>query len=345
MTGMVCPSGIGVTTPVAPIVGTTDPMTSRVTSVVLGEKQEKFSEECHAISADESDPSTVVAVQARTFGDYICKNHVLNGMVNSLYGEYCKIPIAKKLWKALHKKYKIEDAGTKKFVVSRFLDFKMVDSRPVIAQVEEFQLLLHEIEAEGMNISVAFQVATAIEKLPPGWSDCKNRLKNKRKEMNMEDLSLHMRIEEDNVNKSGKLPRVPKANVVETSKPKFDGKRKRDHQAKASSHKTKDYRKRPDKDKDKDKGKGKLAKQAHLTEQEGEEDDEILVVVVSQVNLVANTKDWNVDTGATAHICTNKNLFASYENKNDGEKIYMANSDTATVEGMGKVILKFTSRK
>jgi len=40
------------------------------------------------------------------------------------------------------KKYKPKDIGIKKFIVGKFLDFKMVDSRTVMSQVQEFQLLL-----------------------------------------------------------------------------------------------------------------------------------------------------------------------------------------------------------
>ncbi|GJW13386.1 zinc finger, CCHC-type containing protein [Tanacetum coccineum] len=60
---------------------------------------------------------------------------------------------AKELWESLERKYKTEDAGTKKFVVARFLDYKMVDSKNVISQV-----LLHDIHAEGMTLSETFQV-------------------------------------------------------------------------------------------------------------------------------------------------------------------------------------------
>ncbi|XXG88059.1 hypothetical protein AAC387_Pa12g0324 [Persea americana] len=44
---------------------------------------------------------------------------------------------AKELWDSLDKKYKTEDAKIKKFVVGRFLDYKMVDSKAVINQVQE----------------------------------------------------------------------------------------------------------------------------------------------------------------------------------------------------------------
>ncbi|GJT35253.1 hypothetical protein Tco_0658966 [Tanacetum coccineum] len=48
-----------------------------------------------------------------------------------LYNVYCKTTTAKELWESLERKYKTEDVGTKKFVVARFLDYKMVDSKNV----------------------------------------------------------------------------------------------------------------------------------------------------------------------------------------------------------------------
>ncbi|GMY25995.1 Retrovirus-related Pol polyprotein from transposon TNT 1-94 [Fagus crenata] len=95
-------------------------------------------------------------------------------------------------------KYKTEDVGTKKFIVGGFLDYKMLDSKTVISQVQELQLILHEIHAEGMTLSESFQVATIIKKLSSSWKEFKNYLKHKRKEMKLEDLIVRLRIEEDN---------------------------------------------------------------------------------------------------------------------------------------------------
>ncbi|KAK3016307.1 hypothetical protein RJ639_007627 [Escallonia herrerae] len=125
---------------------------------------------------------------------------------------------AKALCESLERKYKTEDADSKKFVVSKFLDFKMVDSKTVISQVQEFQLILHDIHAEGMVLGESFQVAALIEKLPPTWKDFKNYLKHKRKEMKLEDLIVRLRIEEDNrqfEKKAGNYHQEAKANVVE----------------------------------------------------------------------------------------------------------------------------------
>ena len=69
-----------------------------------------------------------------------------------------------------------------------FLDYEMVDSRTVVSQVQELQVILHEIHAERMILSETFQVATIIEKLPPTWKDFKNYLKHKIKEMNIENI-------------------------------------------------------------------------------------------------------------------------------------------------------------
>ncbi|XP_028122462.1 uncharacterized protein LOC114319632 [Camellia sinensis] len=86
---------------------------------------------------------------------------------------------AKELLDALDKKYKIEDAVAKKFVVGWFLDFKMVDSKTIISQAQDFQLILHKIHAEGMLLSESFQAATLIEKLPLDWKNFKNYLKHR----------------------------------------------------------------------------------------------------------------------------------------------------------------------
>ncbi|KAK3032545.1 hypothetical protein RJ639_036784 [Escallonia herrerae] len=112
----------------------------------------------------------------------------------------------------------MEDVGSKKFVVDKFLDFKMVDSKTVICQVQEFQLILHDIHTEGMVFGESFQVAALIEKLSPIWKDFKNYLKHKRKEMKLEDLIVRLRIEEDNrqfEKKAGSYHQEAKANVVE----------------------------------------------------------------------------------------------------------------------------------
>ncbi|XP_047257117.1 uncharacterized protein LOC124889441 [Capsicum annuum] len=74
----------------------------------------------------------------------------------------------------------------------------MIDSKSVVSQVQELQVIIHDLLAEGLTVNDAFQVAAIVEKLPPLWKDFKNYLKHKCKEMTVEDLIARLRIEEDN---------------------------------------------------------------------------------------------------------------------------------------------------
>nr|GEW57822.1 hypothetical protein [Tanacetum cinerariifolium] len=65
----------------------------------------------------EGQPSNAQAVHAvETWKnlDFLCHNYVLNGLVDDLCNVYCKTMTAKELWESLERKYKTEDAGTKK---------------------------------------------------------------------------------------------------------------------------------------------------------------------------------------------------------------------------------------
>ncbi|KAF5931719.1 hypothetical protein HYC85_027890 [Camellia sinensis] len=105
-------------------------------------------EDAPILKEDKTDRQVVAAVDAWKHADFLCRNYVLNRLDNKLYNVYSPIKTAKKLWESLEKKYKTEDAGSKKFVVGRFLDFVIVDSKTVISQAQDFQLILHDIHAE-----------------------------------------------------------------------------------------------------------------------------------------------------------------------------------------------------
>lgn len=69
--------------------------------------------------------------------DFLCKNYIPNELDNTLYNVYCIVKTTKELWEFLEKKYKTEDVGTKNFIVDRFLDFKIIDSKIMMEQVQE----------------------------------------------------------------------------------------------------------------------------------------------------------------------------------------------------------------
>ncbi|GJS28562.1 hypothetical protein Tco_0489182 [Tanacetum coccineum] len=72
---------------------------------------------------------------------------------------------SKELWDSLEAKYMVEDASSKKFLVSNFTNYKMTDSRPVLEQYNELL-------------------------------DFKHTLKHKKEELTLVELGSHLRIEE-----------------------------------------------------------------------------------------------------------------------------------------------------
>ena len=62
--------------------------------------------------------------------------------------------------------------------------------------------------------------------------------------------------------------------------------------------------------------------------------DDIIVVVVSQDNMMTNSKNWVVDSSATRQIYANMDAFTSYTLVGDDEKVvYLGDSHTAQVLG------------
>ena len=108
-----------------------------------------------------------LVIEAWKHSDFLCRNYILSGLDDILYNVYSNINTSKELWKALEKKYKAEDVGLKKFMAAKFLDYKMVDTKAIGTQIQELQVIIHDLLNERMIINEAFQVAAFIEKLPP----------------------------------------------------------------------------------------------------------------------------------------------------------------------------------
>ncbi|KAM0981546.1 hypothetical protein ACFX1S_014763 [Malus domestica] len=140
---------------------------------------------------------TVMAIEAWNHSEFCCRNYILNSLDDNLYDIYSLCKTVNELWESLEKKYKIDDVGSKKFFIGKFLKYTMVDSKSVVSQVKEIQKLIYELHSEGCEINEHFQVGGIIEKLPTSWNDFKIYLKHKRREINIEDLILRLRVKED----------------------------------------------------------------------------------------------------------------------------------------------------
>ncbi|ERM99125.1 hypothetical protein AMTR_s00101p00151910 [Amborella trichopoda] len=103
---------------------------------------------------------------------------------------------AKELWEVLEAKYK-EDACRKKYLISRYLNFKITEENLVLAQIHDFQIIANELASNGIKFDNLFHVEAIIDKLLPSWKDYKNTLMHKSEDFSLEQLMTHLRIEEE----------------------------------------------------------------------------------------------------------------------------------------------------
>ncbi|KAL2541186.1 glutaredoxin-related [Abeliophyllum distichum] len=84
-----------------------------------------LTEDALKLKQGKRDIQAISAVEAWKHSDFLCRNYVMNSLADSLYNVYSTMKMAKELWESLDRKYKIEEAEVKKFIVGRFLDYKM----------------------------------------------------------------------------------------------------------------------------------------------------------------------------------------------------------------------------
>ena len=279
--------------------------------------------ECPNAPIENPTPQQIAAKTNWDEANYTCRGNILNLLSDSLFDMYVPLKSARQIWKELERQYKTEDTGNKSYLVSNYFDFKMVDDKPILGQIHDLQLIVHQLLYEGISIDERFQVGAIIAKLPSSWNEYRKSLKRRGDTLKLDDLQRQVRIKEesrvrDKKNDSVEITKA--AHVVEIdnkqqgkksrfdknfkgrSKPQF--KKGTCHYCNKKGHYIRFCRLKKKDDQAKKDG------QANSVE-------EHLVAVTSEVNLVANEDEWWVDTGATRHICGNRNLFKKYEKVGD----------------------------
>ncbi|XP_071939024.1 uncharacterized protein [Coffea arabica] len=315
-----------------------------------------------AYALTESQPSATADAKTQEAWQYankVCRHTILQTLSNELFDVYCSSKEAKAIWEALVTKFTAEDATKQKFVVGKYNQWQMIDDKEMKIQITEYQMLLEDLKNEDINLPEKFAAGMLIEKLPESWADYKNNLKHKEKNYTMDELVKHILIEDSNKRelRATKAKEMAyKANLVQSNNKRYANK--------SQNYKPKNFNVKPNNPNFKKKkgnyfycgkpghyvvqcrhNKGDRANgnppKVHLTE-----GDDIIAAVISQVNIAANVKEWVVDSGATRHICANREVFSSYTPIGDDEEVvYLGDSRTANVLGKGKVFLKLTSGK
>ena len=107
-----------------------------------------------------------------------------------------------------------------KNVIGNFRNFQMSEDRDVSSQIHDYHLLINDLAIEDIKLPESFVASYLVETLSESWKDYKNNMKHKRKQMSLEDVIIHIRIEEqnrnrDNINIEKAKELSSKANVVE----------------------------------------------------------------------------------------------------------------------------------
>nr|GEV86062.1 zinc finger, CCHC-type [Tanacetum cinerariifolium] len=260
--------------------------------------------------------------------DYICRGHKLNGMSNSCFDIYTNVESAKELWDSLESKYMAEDSSSKKFPVSNFNNYKMVDSRPVMEQYNELIRILGQYTQHGLKMDESISVSSIIDKLPPSWKDFKHTLKHGKDDLSMVQLGSHLRIEEslrvqDSNKGKGKEVGGPSVNMTE------DG-------GKNKHHKQNKGKKRSNENNSGSRSNKKPKMNVGSV---------VRLVTSKGIAEVVDAFAWWIDSSATTHVCKDFCWFKTYEPVEYGSVLYMGDDHFAHVHGKGSVALEFSFGK
>ena len=309
--------------------------------------------------------------------DYICRGHILNGMSDPLFDIYQNVESAKELWDQLESKYMAEDSSSKKFLVTDFNNYKMVESRSVMEQFNELLRILGQFTQHGLNMDETISVSSIIDKLPPSWKDFKHNLKHGKDELSLIQLGSHLRIEEslraqEDDKGKGKGIAGPSVNMVEEGGKNDYNKNKGKKRAfknkqggfgnnkkpklecwkcGKTGHFKKDCRFGKKNDNANASGSGKGSKD-HSENQGQKSIRDLNSLIKHSVSLNSeafyvqdDAAAWWIDSGATTHVCKDRFWFKTLVPVEDGSVLYMGDDHFAPVEGKGNVVLEFSSGK
>ena len=295
----------------------------------------------------------------------LCLGHIKNSLSDRLYDLYAPVTSARELWKALEDKYKAHEEGTNKYLISKYLDFQMVDDKSILEQVHELQVLVNKLTALSIPLPEIFQVGVIIAKLPPTWKDFSKRMMHKSEDYSLDELLKHLRIEEEtrNRDKRGKVGSSVN-HIVGGSGQKGKGAYK---SKRFTAPKKKEFKKSHQTTNHQPKRSGKChvcGETGHYARECSQRKSGSTVGSTSAIdiekvtNLVANVglgdvnmlsqytrvvacRGWFLDSGATVHVCGNRGSFLTYESVPQGTVVVCADGHRVEVRGKGTVRLNF----
>lgn len=200
-----------------------------------------------AASDDSDDAAKAAALAEKVKWDEAneaCLSRLLNVLSNRLFDVYSGFTSAKGLWTELENEFSEVDNGNESFTTENYLNYKMVEGRSVMEQLQEIQLLVRDLVQYGCVLPDSFQVNAILAKLPPSWRDFVTSRRHMKKQMTLTELSAAINVEE-RARSSNKPSQQLQAHVVEKGGDrKFQKKKKNSPQKNMNQPKSKKMKKK-----------------------------------------------------------------------------------------------------
>ncbi|RVW78512.1 Retrovirus-related Pol polyprotein from transposon TNT 1-94 [Vitis vinifera] len=281
-------------------------------------------------------PQVVAARKKREEDELICRGHILNALSDRLYDLYTNTNSAREIWEALENKYKAEEEGTKKFLISQYIDFKFFDEKPLLPQIHELQVIVNKLKVLKIELPEAFQVGAIVAKLPSSWKGYRKRILHKSEDYSLEEIQKHLRIEEESRSRDKMVEEsnggTNKANAI--SKANHPRGKNNNNKKNSGNYMS------PKKNQEQFKGKkgpcfvcgkpGHYARECRFRkDQKGavvNAIDEEIIATLSDVCVVqGKVQGWWYDTCATVHVTYDKSLFKTFEDAKGDQEVQMGN--------------------
>ncbi|XP_062179609.1 uncharacterized protein LOC133884273 isoform X1 [Phragmites australis] len=134
---------------------------------------------------------------------------------NRLFDVYVGFGEARKVWTELNDKYAESDNGNESFMVASYLNFRMGDSRSVMEQIHELQLIVRDLGQYGCVLPENFLVNAILAKLPTSWRDFVTARRHLKQRLTLNELIAAINVEEKSKAGYGGAKTPAQANLVE----------------------------------------------------------------------------------------------------------------------------------
>ncbi|KAF8674429.1 hypothetical protein HU200_048262 [Digitaria exilis] len=150
----------------------------------------------------EGKPEQCTSEQGSAFEvkDNLFRGCILGVIAPHLINPLLKKKTGKEMWDALDAQYGVSDAGSELYLMEQFLDYRMVEDRPVVEQANELHVLAKDLgccnKENPCVLPDKFVAGGIISKLPPSWRDFATSLKHRRQEFTIDGLIGTLDVEE-----------------------------------------------------------------------------------------------------------------------------------------------------